>query len=153
MTGTRMLNPKQKTAPDAPPTSVFIIADATACPLSTISPLETIARADPPLKAMKPTKRMNPPSAAKGTECPASCLETRFPPTRSYFPTLGPRKNAPIRAAIPPVQWTTAEPAKSAKPMMSFSSNLKLNDSQSKTFRRKEGIELEVSQPVPDQAQ
>ena len=66
-----------------------------------------------PLKPYQPSQRMNTPSAPSGIEWPGIALTlTTLPPvSRTYLPMRGPRKIAPISAAMPPTMWMAQEPA------------------------------------------
>ena len=68
---------------------------------------------EPGLKPNQPSQRMNTPRAASGMLCPRIGLTF---PSLVYLPSRGPRTMAPARAAQPPTEWTTVEPAKSMKP-------------------------------------
>ena len=71
---------------------------------------------EPGLKPNHPSQRINTPSAAKGMLCPRmGFIFPSFP----YFPKRGPRTMVPAKAAQPPTEWTTVEPAKSMKPRFS----------------------------------
>ena len=53
------------------------------------------------------------PSAVSAVLWPGMCSAW---PLALKRPTRGPKTQAPTSAAVPPVMWTTAEPAKSYKP-------------------------------------
>jgi hypothetical protein len=72
----------------------------------------------PGLNPNQPNHRMKTPRAAIGMLWPGIALTF---PSLEYRPSRGPSITAPQRAAHPPMEWTTVEPAKSMNP--SFSSH------------------------------
>jgi hypothetical protein len=64
-------------------------------------------------KPNHPNRRMNVPSMAMGMWWARS---GRGLPSGPYLPSRGPSKTAPASAAMPPMAWTTPEPAKSTYP-------------------------------------
>ena len=71
---------------------------------------------EPALKPNHPSQRMKTPSAASGRLWPGMA---RGVPSAAYLPARGPRTSAPAKAAQPPTECTTVEPAKSMKPIAS----------------------------------
>jgi len=69
------------------------------------------AMVEPGLKPNQPSQRMSTPSAAEVMLWPGMG-HTR---PSLYLPRRGPRTITPARAAQPPTEWTTVEPAKSRK--------------------------------------
>ena len=68
---------------------------------------------EPGLNPNQPSQRINTPRAARGKLWPKIGL---ILPSLVYLPIRGPRTMAPARAAQPPTECTTVEPAKSMKP-------------------------------------
>ena len=69
-----------------------------------------------PLNPYHPNQRMKHPRAPSVIECPPIAFEIIVPSAFFvYLPILAPRIIAPTKAAIPPTEWITAEPAKSTK--------------------------------------
>ena len=65
------------------------------------SVLTSVAAA--PLKPYQPNQRINTPSAPIVNECPGIARASFFPfLSVTYFPILGPKKIAPMSAAVPP---------------------------------------------------
>ena len=71
------------------------------------------ARVDPGLNPNHPKARMKVPSATIGTLWPGIACGL---PCASYLPMRGPIIIAPASAIMPPIEWTTPEPAKSTAP-------------------------------------
>jgi len=69
---------------------------------------------EPGLNPNQPNHRTSTPMAAEVMLCPGRAFT--FPP-RPNFPMRGPRTMTPARAAQPPTEWTTVEPAKSRNPL------------------------------------
>ena len=93
-----------KTAPAAAARLVF----------TAIRAVEVLAAVvEPGLKPNQPNQRMKTPSVARGMLWPGIAVGL---PSFVYLPRRGPRQMAPARAAHPPIEWTTVEPAKSMKP-------------------------------------
>src|SRR6056297_692067 len=80
---------------------------------SETSPTVPIASCEPPLKPNQPSHRMNVPNVASARLEPGIGWTL---PSLSYLPRRGPSTMAPARAAQPPTECTTVEPAKSEKP-------------------------------------
>src|SRR6056297_1397060 len=81
---------------------------------SETSPTVPMASCEPPLKPNQPSHRMNVPSVARARLEPGIGLTL---PSLPYLPRRGPSTMAPARAAHPPTECTTVEPAKSEKPI------------------------------------
>ncbi len=64
----------------------------------------------PGLKPNHPSQRMSPPSVTLVMLWPRIVCGS---PRLVNFPNRGPRMIAPVRAAQPPIEWTTVDPAKS----------------------------------------
>ena len=79
---------------------------------SVTSPTVPIASCEPPLKPNQPSHRMNVPRVASARFEPGIGLVL----PSLYLPMRGPRTIQPARAAQPPTECTTVEPAKSEKP-------------------------------------
>jgi hypothetical protein len=79
---------------------------------SETSPTVPIASCEPPLKPNQPSHRMNVPSVASARFEPGIGLTL----PSLYLPRRGPSTITPARAAQPPTECTTVEPAKSEKP-------------------------------------
>ena len=90
------------TAPKAAAIAVFVA--------TTVNRTSVAAKVDAALKPNHPNSRMNTPSPAIGMLCPDSA---RGFPSAPNLPILGPSTMAPAKAAMPPMAWTTPEPAKS----------------------------------------
>ena len=74
----------------------------------------TLSDAAAPLKPYQQNHRMKQPRAPRVREWPGMALTWRLPSSRLvYFPSRGPRIQAPSRADRPPTMWITEEPAKS----------------------------------------
>src|SRR3954463_12841943 len=72
------------------------------------------ARVDPALKPNQPKQRMNVPYIAIGMLCPGMAFAE---PSALNFPRRAPSIQQVTTAMVPPVRWTTPEPAKSAYPL------------------------------------
>ena len=81
--------------------------------MSATSPTEPIASCEPPLKPNQPIHNINVPKVAIAKLEPGIGVTL---PSLAYLPIRGPKIMAPIRAAHPPTECTTVEPAKSRKP-------------------------------------
>src|SRR6056297_4251738 len=97
------------TAPDA--AAMLVLAKMRLT--SVMSPTVPAASCDPPLKPNQPSHRMNVPSVARARFDPGMGFTL---PSLPYLPRRGPSTMAPARAAQPPTECTTVEPAKSEKP-------------------------------------
>src|SRR6056297_964133 len=80
---------------------------------SDTSPTVPIASCEPPLKPNQPSHRMNVPSVASARFEPGIGFTL---PSLPYLPKRGPSTMAPAKAAQPPTECTTVEPAKSENP-------------------------------------
>src|SRR6056297_131353 len=80
---------------------------------SETSPTVPIASCEPPLKPNQPSHRMNVPRVASARLDPG----IGFTRPSLYLPRRGPSTITPARAAQPPTECTTVEPAKSEKPI------------------------------------
>ena len=70
-----------------------------------------------PLKPYQQNQRMKQPRAPMVREWPGIAWTWTEPSfCLVYLPMRGPSRMAPMRAAMPPTMWITAEPAKSTKP-------------------------------------
>ena len=104
-------------APTAPAAAATLVLSAIRAMLRSVP-----ATVLPALKPNHPNQRMKTPSDASGRLWPGMARAVRPEPFCTYLPTRGPMTMAPTRPSQPPVEWTTVEPAKSAKPgPMSFS--------------------------------
>ncbi len=74
------------------------------------APLPEAPKVEPGLNPNQPNARMNVPSSARIWLWPRIGLAE---PSLLYLPMRGPRMMAPARAAQPPIEWTTPDPAKS----------------------------------------
>ena len=96
--------------PPAPAASVVVVATRAASRAR--PPLRPSV--EPALKPYQPTHRMKTPSTPSGSECPGIGAT---PPEAVNRPRRAPTTMAPTRAAQPPTEWTTVDPAKSTTPM------------------------------------
>src|SRR6056297_342659 len=80
---------------------------------SDTSPTVPMASCEPPLNPNQPSHRMNVPRVASARLEPGIGLTL---PSLLYLPRRGPSTMAPARAAQPPTECTTVEPAKSENP-------------------------------------
>jgi len=81
---------------------------------SLTSPTVPIASCEPPLKPNQPSHRMKVPKVARARFEPGiGCTRPSLP----NLPRRGPSTMAPAKAAQPPTECTTVEPAKSLKPI------------------------------------
>src|SRR3970040_2179275 len=71
------------------------------------------AMVEPGLNPNHPNQRTNTPMAAEVMLWPGMAFTL---PPWPYFPIRGPRTMIPARAAHPPMEWTTVDPAKSRHP-------------------------------------
>ena len=94
------------------PAAAAILVLANMRDTSEISPTVPMASCEPPLKPNQPSHRMNVPSVASARFEPGN----GFTLPSLYLPRRGPSTMAPARAAQPPTECTTVEPAKSEKP-------------------------------------
>ena len=69
----------------------------------------------PGLKPNQPSQRIKQPIVAAVIVVAGDGVDLAVGP---YLPMRGPRMNTPVRAAQPPTECTTVEPAKSTKPML-----------------------------------
>ena len=67
-------------------------------------------KTEPPLNPYQPSQSKKTPIAASGMLWPETGL---ILPSSRYLPRRGPRTMMPARAAQPPTEWTSVEPAKS----------------------------------------
>ena len=90
-------------------------AQAASVVLAATRPMPAASMADsvlPGLKPYHPNQRMTPPTAAMVMSWPGIAP----PPSRlNLRPMRGPRTMAPASDTMPPIVWTTVEPAKSWK--------------------------------------
>src|SRR5690606_12601541 len=84
--------------------------DASKVFTPTVITYSSASSSEPGLNPNQPTQRMNTPRIANGMVWAGIARGLAF---ASYLPMRGPRKIAPIRAAMPPVMWTMPDPAKS----------------------------------------
>ena len=77
--------------------------------ISATLPDVSIYSCDPPLKPNQPSQRINVPKVANARFEPG----IGFTLPSLYLPKRGPRMIAPVKAAQPPTECTTVEPAKS----------------------------------------
>src|SRR5690554_5115208 len=82
--------------------------------MSEASALEPSASCEAPLKPNQPSQRIKVPSVARAMLEPGMGCTSPLGP---YFSERAPSRIAPARAAQPPTEWTSVEPAKSEKPM------------------------------------
>src|SRR5580765_6683522 len=97
--------------PKEPVMPASIVLTATEAARS--PPLPDSASVEPGLNPNQPNARMKQPQSTHMMSCPGMALAW---PSRVYLPMRGPRINAQASAVIPPTEWTTPEPAKSAYP-------------------------------------
>src|SRR5260370_26135666 len=94
-------------------TAVIAPAQAARVVFVEIRPIPSKSIAEsvlPGLNPYQPNHRITAPSAARVMLCPGGIP----PPSRlNLRPSRGPSAIAPLIAAIPPIVWTTGEPAKS----------------------------------------
>ena len=94
------------------PAAAAMFVFAKIRPTSVMSPTVPAANCEPPLKPNQPSHRMNVPSVASARLEPG----IGFVLPSLYLPIRGPSTMAPAKAAQPPTECTTVEPAKSEKP-------------------------------------
>ena len=97
--------------PMPPEAAARVVVTATRATATALSPW--ILRTEPGLKPYQPTQRMKVPSTTRAALWPGMAMGR---PEASKRPVRGPTMAAPMRPAIPPVMWTTPEPAKSCMP-------------------------------------
>ena len=98
--------------PPAPAKNVFKKIVDTAIASSAVP----IASCEPPLKPNQPNHNTNTPSVTSGIDEAANGLIGVASPDFVNLPSLGPIMIAPAKAAAPPVECTSVDPAKSEKP-------------------------------------
>ena len=99
-------------AASTPPQAArLVLTNITA--IQVTSAAEPNLSCEPPLKPNQPSQRMNTPSVTSGI---LEAGVARTVPSSRNFPSLGPTKITPARAAQPPVECTMVEPAKSENP-------------------------------------
>jgi hypothetical protein len=103
----------EATKPPATEAMVVLMAASDAVLASAEVPMLSV---EPALNPYHPNCRIIVPTAMKGTLWGENSWQSWDIPPVPKRPMRGPRTQAPDKAPMPPVRWTTPDPAKSAKP-------------------------------------